>query len=217
MLLLTIGGLMAFGVGVVVLGRPENSQFGSKMAPDEQGKSPAKKTERPAEPSGFIHTPELVPGDSLDKATRLYGRPTESTLNVRTWEMRKFELSVEVDRARRITSVYVSAVGPPVVTPDGIALGKSTLAEVRKILSGRILPERETLVMEDGMWELDEAVRPSATESPWLIYYTWFLNENIQSDEKILHRLGPTPTADVFTGVAVRGYSTKSATSVSDP
>ena len=142
----------------------------------------------------------------VGKVVGMYGPQPKEEGNFYTWDRRGFRLAVKVDDSERIIQVLITwGDGPPLATPDGVVLGKDTLASVRVKLQGRFISDREDFGMQDGVWFLTEEVRPRSGVS-WVTRYDWYLNEGITSEKEILDQEPLPHTPEVFKNVPVTQY-----------
>ena len=145
--------------------------------------------------------PKFVPGDTCEKASEALGPPTETHDDVRTWRQRDFAVFVGIDSKCQITGEEFSIeTGHTVLTPDGVTLGKSTLADVERILQARIKMDSETVDAPEDHWEAMISVGPTPN-FPFQTTYRANLDENK------VGQMSRDPVFDDFRGQIVTDYS----------
>ena len=90
----------------------------------------------------------------------------------------------------RFYNVTRALGGKPLLTPDGVILGKDTLADVREKLKDRILPEKQDFGLMEGVWYLFMYARSQSGTSE-VCFYSWSLNDGIPQEAAIVAREDP--------------------------
>ena len=97
--------------------------------------------------------PNLIPGDTCDKAGEALGKPTEEDQYFRSWKKPDFLLTATADSACHLTSIEISVpTGHKALTVDGITLGASTLADSERILGNGLTEGSESVEAPEGNW-----------------------------------------------------------------
>jgi septal ring-binding cell division protein DamX len=144
--------------------------------------------------------PNLVPGDTCEKASEVYGDSSEKDEHDRTWRKRDFEVFVGLDSRCVITSEEVAIVtGHTALTPDGVMLGKSTLADVERILLSHGQETSESVDAPEGDWEAVVERRPTQDASYTTVYRATL-------NPKAVNHLKRDPVFADFRDVPVSGY-----------
>lgn len=115
--------------------------------------------------------PKLVPGDTCEKASELYGRPDQMDQFVRTWRKKDFTVYASGDSKCVLTSIVVTVEpGHKAQTEDGITLGRNSLADVERILQPRLKNASESVDAPEGNWEGIITLEPTST-TPYTATY----------------------------------------------
>ena len=149
--------------------------------------------------------PRLVPGDTCERATELYGKPTEKDEYGGTWATADVKAFVGANSKCVITGIDVEVkAGHRAITSDGIKLGLDTVADVERILQSRIKADSESVEAPEGNWDAMISVGPT----PDFPYKTTY---RAKLDSKKVDRMNRDPSFDDFRGQVVTEYSLEQA------
>lgn len=149
----------------------------------------------------FEHTrlPDLLPGTTCAQALNVLGRPEEDGDYTMFWKKRGFEVTVGKNSACVLTGIEFRVVdGYSVVTNDGVALGKSTLAEADRILSSR--NGAKSTESPEGNWAATITLSPSSKFLFKTTYRAVFA-------PGVAEKMGRDPEFDDFRNIDVTEYS----------
>ncbi|MGD0920648.1 MAG: hypothetical protein ABSA70_02650 [Terriglobia bacterium] len=161
----------------------------------------------PSTPS-YQPIPKITLGEALEEVQKMLGAPSKEEDRHWGWRIEGGSVTAKTDASGRITSYFVGWLpgGKPLLTPDGVLLGKDTLADVREKLAGRILPEKEDFGAIEGVWFLSVYARSQSGMSE-ICSYNWHLNDGIPEDAAIVATQPGFPTPEMFRNVPVRQYA----------
>jgi hypothetical protein len=144
--------------------------------------------------------PILVPGDTCERASDLYGRPTEKDEFGGTWEKQDFKAFIGANSKCVITGIDVEVKpGHHTTTPDGIVLGLNTVADAERILRSRISVGSESVEGPEGIWEAKITFAPEPGSS-YKASYIAILKPETAS------QMNRDPVFADFRSVTVSGY-----------
>jgi hypothetical protein len=148
-----------------------------------------------------VQFPRIIPGDTCQKARSLLGKETDGDQFSLNWNRNDMKVSVFPDSHCIIRSVtYFIESGRTFTTPDGVVLGKDTIAEVETKLKGRIT-ESSPFVSEGEGHVSAELELPPTSSFPFKTIYFWGL------DDVLTNRLHHDPQMSDFTNEKVESYS----------
>jgi len=144
--------------------------------------------------------PLLVPGNTCERASDLYGRPTEKDGFGGTWEKQDFKVFIGADSKCVITGIDVEVKpGHHTMTPDGVVLGLNTVADVERILGSRISASSESVEGPEGIWEAKITFAPEPGSSYKATYIATLKPETA-------NQMNRDPVFADFRPVTVSGY-----------
>jgi len=183
--------------------RVENKSAGGAKTPVPDTNSKAVVSSTPS----YQPIPTIPVGKAIEEVQKTLGAPSEKQGNSWDWRIEGCSLTVRTGDSRRIRSYSVTCAQPgkSLRTPDGVVLGKDTLADVREKLKDRILPEKQDFGMVDGVWFLSVYAR-SQSGTPEVCHYNWYLNDGIPEEAAIVASEDP-PTPEIFKHVVVNQYA----------
>lgn len=151
---------------------------------------------------------KLLPGDTCERATELYGKPTEKDEYGGTWETQDLKVFVGANSKCVITGIDVEVKSDHhAITLDGIRLGVDTVADAERILQPRINGDSESVEAPEGNWDAMISIGPT-TNFPYQTIY------RAKLDAKMVDQLNRDPVFDDFRGRFVTEYSLDSAAPV---
>jgi hypothetical protein len=172
------------------------------------------RTEQLAKEDQWVTIPNLVPGQSVKEVRNLFGREhsvdssaaAESRLYYE-WQLKDYDLFVIADGFGKILEVTTVHKQTVLETPDGVLLGRDTIAEVLHKLGNRVVPGSEDIVTGEGLWVYHFDVY-SLPGKAWQSEYGCSLSEGNPEDLKILEQEDP-PTKTVFMNVPATSVTLK--------
>lgn len=147
--------------------------------------------------------PNIKPGDTCEKLRAAYGQESSLDGPAHTWKQGAVTIRVLVkpDGPCVAGTVEFSVEpGHTARTPDGIILGKDTIAEAREKLKGRIDSTSYMSIRWAGK-AYGQLVVPPAPANPFTGTYSWLLRPAIAD------QLTAPPKITDFTSEAVIAYS----------
>jgi hypothetical protein len=221
--ILLLVGLIVVGLALLLFKRhfPPSLRI-QRQASSAQQIQPAIAQADAALPSGQSANPNLktipaiFPGDSLQALREKLGKEKESfpgPYSMYTWELPECHVDIGIDSTGHASSVSIMYKKVPLLTPEGITLGRDTLSQFKTKLGDKVLADQEDLSAGEGLWLLTEVVQSDSRVS-LKTSYTWALSESRERENEMLWRHG-TPTPAVFASVPVTGYELSSLANTS--
>ena len=143
----------------------------------------------------------ILPGVSCENVRALLGKESEGDRYSLNWKLKDIEISVFPDSHCIVRSVmYFVKPGHRFATPDGVILGKDTIADAKAKLKDRISESSPFISEGEGHIQEEVELRPTST-FPFKSIYSWSLDW--EKTEK-LHR---EPLTTDFTTEPVEAYT----------
>jgi hypothetical protein len=148
--------------------------------------------------------PKFLPGETCEKVTEIFGKPSTKDQYGSTWKKQGFEVAAGTTPDCILTnvSVFVSP-GHTVATQDGIVIGKTTVADIERIFKARIAPSSESIDAPEGEWELNIELQ-ATPETPYKETYSTFLHQKPSERSKVE---ASDPVLADFQNLPVTSYS----------
>lgn len=144
--------------------------------------------------------PVLLPGETCARAMELFGKPTEENQFGLTWN--KPDLLIAADKGPKcvLNGIGITVEGlRKALTPEGMILGTTTLADAERILGPHLAKNSESVEAPEGNWDAMISFRP-ATDARYKITYRAFLGRETAD------RMSRDPVFDDFRMLPVTQY-----------
>jgi hypothetical protein len=114
--------------------------------------------------SGISQIPELLPGATCEKAIEVFGRPTEESEYVLSWDKENFEVIAAKNSRCILTSIEARVqAGHTARTADGVTLGATSVADAERMLRSRIMNDSEAVEAPEGNWAATITLGPDVS------------------------------------------------------
>lgn len=140
-------------IALVIWNAPVHKSTAPNKLTSAESSGPAAKAGTLPAVTNVSQIPQVVPGDTCEKAEKVLGKPMEEDKFSRTWETQDFVITAVTDSACHLTDIGISVItGHKALTVDGIILGTTTLAAAEKILGKHLAEPSESVEEAEGNW-----------------------------------------------------------------